>query len=295
MKKEIRTVDTKRGIVQVTTSDERWYIRSTTDPTTGLPQHAFVPSVTWIAEYYPKGIGFYKWLAQTGWDEAQALKEAAGDKGSKVHTAIAMLLSGQTITLDEAVLNPSTGQAEPLTLEEYQAVMSFAAWHRESRPTLVAADLVIWNDTEGYAGTVDYACTLGGQLYVVDFKTSKNLYPSHRMQVSAYKAAMPAWKDAKLAILQLGYERNRLGYKFTEVEDCFDLFLAAKRIWREETQGQQPWQRDYPLSIALAQPQEGAGCAPSEADARTTNGSRLTSGLPERSRKSNTTKTASTT
>src|SRR3990167_10229399 len=126
MKKEIREVNQVKGIVRITCPDERWYARSIKDPTTGLPVYEYVPSVTWIAEHYPKGIGFYKWLAQTGWDESQALKEAAGDKGSKVHTAISALLTGQTVKMDDQVTNPSTGQAEPLTLEEYAAVMSFA-------------------------------------------------------------------------------------------------------------------------------------------------------------------------
>ena len=294
MKKEIRVVNQDKGIVQVTTTDERWYIRASTDPITGLPRHEFVPSVTWIAEHYPKGIGFYKWLANTGWDESQALKEAAGDKGSKIHTAVALLLAGKTVKMDDAITNPSTGNPEPLTLEEYQAVMSFKAWHDATKPVLVAADQVVWNDVDGYAGTVDFVCAIDGQLTIIDFKTSKAIYPSHRMQVSAYKRAAPEWKDATLAILQLGYAKNRLGYKFTEVEDCYHLFLAAQMIWKEETTGQAPLQRDYPLSLTLNPTQE-APCAPSGEDGKTTNGSPLTSGLPAKSRKSNTTSTVSTT
>jgi hypothetical protein len=42
-----------------------------------------VPSVTWISGFWPKGIGFYKWLADKGWDEAEAAKQAAGDKNEK--------------------------------------------------------------------------------------------------------------------------------------------------------------------------------------------------------------------
>jgi hypothetical protein len=72
MKKLIRNVDEKRGIVQITTYDERWYAHEVKDPITGIPTVIFVPSVTWVAESYPKGIGFYKWLADKGWDEAEA-------------------------------------------------------------------------------------------------------------------------------------------------------------------------------------------------------------------------------
>jgi len=298
MKKEIRQVDEKRGILRVTTTDERWYVRASSDILTGLPTYEFVPSVTWIAEHYPKGIGFYKWLANTGWDEAQALKEAAGDKGSKVHAAIARMLSEQpaikTIHIDDAVVNPSTGHPEELTLEEYQLLMSFTDWHDATKPVLVSADQVVWNDTDNYAGTVDYLCTINGQLWLIDFKTSKAIYPSHRMQVSAYKHAMPEWREAKLAILQLGYAKNRLGYKFTEIEDCYDLFLASRTIWKSETIGQAPLQRDYPLSLTLAQHEE-VSCAPSGEDAKTTNGSPLTSGSPATSKRSNTTSSVSIT
>jgi len=250
MNKEIRKVS--NGIVQVTTIDERHYARPSTDKVTGLPIYEFVPSVTWITEHYPKGIGFYKWLAQTGWDESQALKEAAGDKGSKVHTALSILLAGHSVSMDEPITNPSTGKPEPLTLEEYAAVMSFAAWHDAVTPTLVAQDIVVWNDTDHYAGTVDAVFRFANALWVIDFKTSKAVYPGHRMQVSAYREANPEWHDAKLGILQLGYARNQTGYKFTEVEGCYELFLAAKKIWHEETKGQSPLQRDYPLSLTLA-------------------------------------------
>jgi len=262
MKKEIRTVDTEHGIVQVTTVDERWYVRPITDPTTGLPTHEFVPSVTWICESYPKGVGFYKWLANKGWDEAEALKEAAGDKGTKVHRAIVDLLDGMTVAMEAAYVNPSTEQPEGLTLQEYRCLMSFVAWYQATAPKVLGRELVVWNDAQGYAGTVDLLCEIDGKPTLVDFKTSKSIWPSHRMQVSAYQRALPESHKPALAILQLGYEKNRLGYKFTEVEECFDLFLAAKTIWATETQGQRPSQKEYPLSLSL-QP----ATAPAMADA----------------------------
>ena len=45
-----------------------------------------------------------------------------------------------------------------------------------------------------------------------------------------------------------------MNYKFTEVEDQFPLFLAAKQIWAKETKGQVPHQKDYPLKITLDNP-----------------------------------------
>ena len=56
----------------------------------------------------------------------------------------------------------------------------------------------------------------------------------------------------KLAILQLGYRRNKAGWKFTEVEDKFDLFLAARQIWHNESSGDKVSQKDFPLMLSLA-------------------------------------------
>jgi len=71
--KRIEIKDKSTGIVQVTIADERWYMMP--------PDYTIaVPSVTWKADYYPKGTEFYKWLANHGWDEAESIKKAAGIK-----------------------------------------------------------------------------------------------------------------------------------------------------------------------------------------------------------------------
>src|SRR5436190_9224064 len=100
MQKIIREVDTKRGICQITVSDERWYLRPVPNAITGVPEYSPVPSVTWICGFWPKGIGFYRWLAEKGWSEAEAIKVAAGDKGSRVHLAIEMILKGEEFRID---------------------------------------------------------------------------------------------------------------------------------------------------------------------------------------------------
>jgi len=249
MKKEIRTADTKKGIVQVTTVDERWYCQPVENPTTKLPEYKFVPSVTWIAESYPKGVGFYKWLADKGWDEAEALKVAAGDKGSKVHYAITQLLKAKSVRMDDKFSNPDTGKDEELTLEEYECILSFADWYNEVKPEIINNEFVVWNNDVGYAGTVDIICKIGEDTFIIDLKTSQNIYPSHEIQLSAYKHASGI--NAKLAVLQLGYWRNKKKFKFTEVEDQFPLFLAAKQIWQKEHGGEKPKQKDYPVEIKI--------------------------------------------
>ena len=53
MKKIVKTVDEKRGIVQFTCLDERHYFKPIQNATTGVPEITAVPSVTWIISYWP--------------------------------------------------------------------------------------------------------------------------------------------------------------------------------------------------------------------------------------------------
>lgn len=260
MKKEIREV--RDGMLHVTIADERWYIRDTFDSVTGLPSgKEYVPSVTWITGHYPKGVGFYKWLAQKGWDEAEAIKSAAGDKGSKVHQGIVHLIDGLPIKMDDAITNPSTGLPEPLTLEEYDCLLAFRGWWAESQPETQLRERVVWNDAYGYAGTLDWFGRLTGKgldgLWLLDWKTGQDVWPEHELQVSAYKAALESMgvlktdEPVRLGLLQIGYRRNKRRWKLTEVIDQFDLFLAARRIWQKEAAGAEVFRAEYPLEIVL--------------------------------------------
>lgn len=253
MKKEIRQITEDGKTVQITIADERWYIKTLSDAKGNITGYKEYPSVTWITEHYPKGIGFYKWLAQHGWDEAESIKEAAGDRGSKVHQGITSLLLGNEIRMDDKIHNSDTGNEDDIKLEEYEALMSFASWYREKKPKLLANEVTVFNEEFMYAGTADFICEIEGQKWLIDFKTGANVWPSYEIQLSAYAHALPPeLKPDRLAILQVGYKRNKNGYKFTEVEDQFDLFLAARRIWQKETSGVQVFKKDYPTSLSLS-------------------------------------------
>jgi hypothetical protein len=241
MKKIIKQVT--NDIVQITICDERWYVKN----------DKFVPSVTWIAGHYPKGIHFYKWLAQKGWDEAEAIKQAAGDKGSKVHNAIVNLLAGEEVKMEDKYINNTTEKEEELSLEEYEALFSFVDWFKETKPLVLANEIVAFNGKLNYAGTVDLVCKIGNDFWIIDFKTGQNIWPEYELQISAYKHALKikGVSKVKLGVLQLGYKRNKKSFKFTEVEDKFDLFLSAKKIWANENEGVEPKKKDYPLSLIL--------------------------------------------
>jgi hypothetical protein len=254
----------KNGICQVTTLDERWYCREVIDPISKLPTIKFVPSATWIAGCYPKGIEFYKWLAKHGWDESEAIKSNAGNRGTRIHAAIDMLLAGAEIKIDQLFYNQSSGKDEELEPDEYEAIMSFRDWFEDVKPKIIYHDLTVFSERFNFAGTLDFACEINGEIWIIDFKTGQYIYPTYGIQLTEYKQGLLEsasdyasireldGKKIRLGILQIGYKANKYKkYKFTELEDKFPLFLAAYEIWKEENSKVFPHQKDYPLSIKL--------------------------------------------
>lgn len=243
MKRLVETIND--NTIRITIADRRWYIKDKKE----------YPSVTWIAGYYPKGIGFMKWLASKGWDESQAIKSAAGMKGSKVHQAIEDLIDGKEVPMAAKYWVEDNNQTEELELEEYECLMTFIDWYKTAKPKVIARELTVFSEQYKYAGTIDLVCELKDKLYIIDFKSGQNIWAEYKLQLSAYKHAYieqeGETKDIKLAILQLGYKRNKRGWKFTEIDDCFDLFLAAREIWKNECATQKPLVKDYPVSLKL--------------------------------------------
>jgi len=266
MQKQIKVV--KDDIVQVTTLDERWYSKTIKNIKTGLPEIKWKPSVTWIKSYYYMSPYLMKWIADKGLTESEKIKKDAGLKGDKIHQATEDIDRGIEISMDSKYLNKRTGEPEELTVEEYEAIMSYRDYIDAEEPELLANELTVFskeNSEEEYGGTLDRIFAKGfvkegvRQIWIVDIKSSKSIYKDMTIQVSAYSYADinykemgitdEEWENRKLAILQVGYQRNKNGYKFTEIPSKYNLFQVAYQTWKEENPNAKPKQRDYPLTI----------------------------------------------
>lgn len=239
----------KDGVVQITTLDERWY---------GFQENEweYVPSVTWITSYYPKGRGYEKWLMDKGADESEKIKMEAGDRGTIVHHAVEKLILEGRLKMDD-VVKDREGVERQMTPDEYYCVVTFSQWYESvGKPKALAVERTVRSKKYGYAGTLDYIFGMDGKNILLDLKTSKSVFPSHELQVSALKQACVEenLKVDGLGILQVGYTLNKSKhFKFTEIEDQLPLFLATKQIWAKENDGSMPPQKDYPLELNIQQ------------------------------------------
>ena len=266
MKKQIVDINKAKGIAQITTLDERVYSFPTKDKVTGLPTYVFKPSSTYILSVgYPKGKFFIEWLKKNG-DDSEEIKTSAGVRGSKIHQAVESILTNKTneVRMDDVFKNTETGRDEELEPDEYEAVISFVNWYEEqalgSTIEVIGIEFNVDSDTYDYAGTIDLFLKTDGEYWIIDIKTGKNIYEEHKMQVSSYKQCIVEKPvvgehkikgDIKMGILQLGYTRNKNRYKFTEIEDKFELFLHAKQIFHNEVKKLPYRQIGLPIVIKL--------------------------------------------
>jgi hypothetical protein len=216
-------------------------------------------------DFYPKGIGFHNWLKKNG-DDSDQIARLAADRGYKVHRACALLNDGETFGINDPVENQD-GEFETLSPQEYAGVMSYVQWWEDEghdKYEILQYENTVWPNVRAcsdkyklnseyfhFAGTLDLLVRRKSddKTGVIDFKTSSDVWPSHEMQVWAYAKAQGA---DFAGILQLNYKRNKTQkWKYTEVADCFDLFIATLKIWERETKGIKPLQRDYPLQLKL--------------------------------------------
>ncbi len=269
MEKEIRVIDETKGILRITTLNERWYSNSEIDPKTGLPFYKFYPSVTWKSGYYPKGIGYFKWLASKGWDESQTIMIEAGHRGTTVHKATEILEKGGVVPLTATF--EIEGVKKELQPEEIEAIFSFKRFFELVRPEVLASEITVFGDNE--AGTVDCIWRVKDKvkvdskniilpgIYIIDKKTSQQVWESHRIQLNMYSEANidykllgiseQEWKDRKLAVLGLGNKLTKAGYKWTPVEHNPKMSQVARDIWVNENPEAKPKQMDYPLVIEI--------------------------------------------
>lgn len=239
MKIEIKEL-LNANTIRITTTDERWYQYPKTKE--------WFASSSWISSYVPSK-ELAVWMAKRGFDEAQSIMELRGEFGGRVHNGIEILGKDGEIFHND-LLPDAKGEIKEITAEEYEALITFKNWADTINPKFISFEKTVFNSHYRYAGTLDCIAEIGGKIYIIDFKTSANIYLSHELQISSYFHADDVKADA-MAILQVSYNKNKRGWKFTEIDDKFNLFLSAYSFWAEKNLNNQPHQKDYPKSIKL--------------------------------------------
>lgn len=181
-------------------------------------------------------------LANTGQREAAIdllkrspyrTKTKAADLGSAVHKAVEAHTLGQPVVVDW-----------PEDVAPFMA--QFEGFYRESSPEFLLSEATVYNRSQAYAGTLDMIVRLpDGQVWIIDVKTGKGIYPEVALQLAAYAKAefigMPDGSEAPMPkIDRAGALHLRPeGWELVEarIDDAiYNSFLYCREMfrWQEE-------------------------------------------------------------
>jgi hypothetical protein len=241
------------GVSTIKRGSSRFYI----DPNDA---HIKVPGVTSVVGMLPKDFLTF-WAAKesaeaavNNWDIVSKLCErdpkgaidylksahrrkskTASDLGSAAHDMFERQARGDTINLRHvhADIKPH--------------VRWFDEFLQEVQPEFLHLEETVWSDEHLYAGSFDAIARVDGEVVVLDWKTSKAVYDSVALQLSAYRYAdriiraddgesidVPEMTGG--AVLHVRPE----GWQFVPVacdEDVFRAFLALRKVFDWEAAG----------------------------------------------------------
>jgi len=143
------------------------------------------------------------------------VSQEALDVGSAVHHAIEHYLR--------------TGR-EP-KIDHEQAVngyLAFLEWADKHELETHRTELTVYSNC--WAGTLDWYGRLNGRMTVIDFKSSKAIYPEYRYQIAAYRSVVGAEASAILRLdKETGYPEYRDYSKSYEKD--LKVFQAMVRLY----------------------------------------------------------------
>ena len=108
-------------------------------------------------------------------DSPWAYARARADLGGRVHEAV-----------ENYLLNLGGGQPEN-ELAPY--LLQFGRFLSEWQPKVEAAEMVVYSERYGYAGTLDSIMVIDGERVVLDVKTGSGVYREASVQLAMYRAA----------------------------------------------------------------------------------------------------------
>lgn len=226
-------------MTQITTSNGRYYEWQgkkypsvTTILSKGIPKPGLVP---WASKMVATGAveDIEIWAGMSD-EEAisylsglpNAKRNTSANLGSIIHAAT------ESHSLDR--------EHKEISEEARQYVDSFQQFTADWSPKFLFTEQAVFNDTHGYAGTLDSLVRIGRTVWVLDTKTGKRVYPEVALQLAAYANAefvgKPDGTEVAMPVVKKGgvVHLTPEGYSFIPVridEEVFDAFLSVKDIF----------------------------------------------------------------
>ena len=221
----------------------------------------YFPSVTTILDAYPKSAQFYEWLKKMG-EDADTVRDEAGERGSIVHKLTEDYDTGELITLMDADGKIRYKSSEWKMFERY------VEFSKNVHPEILRTEFNLISKNIGTAGTLDRTVLLDTKKYkgkyILDIKTSNAVHDQYWLQLAAYKelyeetfpdekidGVCVLWLNAKTRGESKTGEIQGKGWQlvFPDKEHAYywNLFKCTQVLWNEVNGGNKPNNVSYTI------------------------------------------------
>ncbi len=181
------------------------------------------PSVTTIIDkVVAKGYYFRKWLGDANsFQEAEEYKNEKAEKGTKVHEYCERLALGEEVDVSDD------------SKEVRKKTAGYVNFHDKEDVNVWETEFQLAHPNFMYAGTADLLAEVNDELWLVDIKTSSNIYNSHKIQLSMYQRAArnTGYAEPDNQGVLLLKDRTKKGYQLKEIDYRPQIVPAIMEIY----------------------------------------------------------------
>lgn len=154
--------------------------------------------------------------------QARGLKSEAGSRGTALHHAIERFFV--------------CGELPEVDSPERFGVDAISAYAERESLKILAVERRLYSRRHRYSGTCDCIAEVDGKLALLDWKTSKGIYPEFRLQTAAYVKAYEEETGKRIEeriILRVGAVVEPHRYARITLRKDFAAFLGAKSLFEQ--------------------------------------------------------------
>jgi len=114
-------------------------------------------------------------------NDPDKIRDNAADTGTLTHYLVECNIKGEKPYLDDYSKN-DIDRAET-------GYLAYLEWVDKNNVEYLASEMQVISEKYRYGGTIDIIAKKDKSMWLIDIKTSKGIYPNHKIQVAAYKKA----------------------------------------------------------------------------------------------------------
>jgi len=177
-------------------------------------------------------------LIHWAWDQGingldyRATRDRAADTGTIAHALVEAELRGEKVDWPGLAWKLGATDTEQIKQAE-SAFGAFVEWRDLVNFELLYSEHTIVHEELSYGGQIDVAA-IQNKVSIIDLKTSKDVYPDHKIQISAYGQLYnykhPEAPVEAYYILRIGKDGSFAYHYYPELENEWEAFKCLLKL-----------------------------------------------------------------